>query len=113
MLRSLIRVNRRQLHVNTSSVAHGVHDQPGLVAKRIIDCVGTRLRQLDPQRWNSVPITFNTHFRDEAGYTDIHTSIHVHDALEKEFGIDVNDKKILIADVETAFFVVIKGHDSI
>jgi hypothetical protein len=33
--------------------------------------------------------------------------------LEKEFGIDVNDKKLLISDIETAFYVVINGHDSI
>ena len=40
----IINVASNKLHTNTSSVAHGVHDKPGLVAKRIIDCVGRRMR---------------------------------------------------------------------
>ena len=34
--------------------------KPGLTAKRIINVVGKRLREIDPLRWNSVPITFKT-----------------------------------------------------
>ena len=109
----LLKQNRFYQHSNTSSFAHGIHGDPGLVAKRIIDCVGTRLRDIDPQRWEGVPITFKTHFRDEGGYTDIHTCIHIHDALEREFGFDIKDKKILVSDIETAFYVVINGHDTV
>jgi hypothetical protein len=32
--------------------------KPGITAKRIIDVVGKRLREIDPIRWDSVPITF-------------------------------------------------------
>jgi hypothetical protein len=60
-----------------------------------------------------VPISFNTHWRDEGGYADIETSVHVHEALEKEFGIDVKDRNILITDVETAYYVVTQHHDSL
>ena len=60
-----------------------------------------------------VPFSFNTHWRDEAGYIDIATCIHVHEALEKEFGIDVKDKHILVSDVETAYYVVSQSHDSV
>jgi hypothetical protein len=41
--------------------------QPGLVAKRLIDVVGKRLREIDPQRWDGQPVTFKTHWRDEGG----------------------------------------------
>jgi hypothetical protein len=34
-----------------------------------------------------VPFSFNTHWRDEGGYLDVDTSIQVHEALEREFGI--------------------------
>jgi hypothetical protein len=60
-----------------------------------------------------VPISFNTHWRDEGGFVDIETSIHVHEAIEKEFGIDVKDRNILIADVEMAYYVVTQHHDSL
>ena len=45
----------------------GFAEQPGLVAKRLIDVVGTRLREIDPARWEAVPITFKTHWKDEDG----------------------------------------------
>jgi len=82
-----------------------------MTAKRIIKCVGERLRKFDAGRWESVPITFKTHFRDEDGYADIATSVHVHEALEIEFGIEVKDKLVLITDIETAFYIVTSHHD--
>ena len=66
--------------------------QPGITAKRVIKCVGERLRTFDPQRWDSVPVTFKTSFRDGQGYADIATCMHIHDALEKEFGCDIKDR---------------------
>ena len=44
---------------------HHLQQEPHIVAKRIIRCVGDRLRHYDPQRWEGVPITFKTHFMDE------------------------------------------------
>ena len=75
--------------------------------------MGERLRKVDPARWESVPITFKTHFRDENGFADIATSIHVHEALEKEFNIEIRDKQILVTDIETAFYVINKTHESL
>ncbi len=89
-----------------------VHENPGLTAKRIIDCVGTRLRELDPLRWDTVPITFKTTFRDASGYIDLRTIINVHDALEREFMIEIKDKHLLVTDIETAYYVVTQHHDS-
>lgn len=60
-----------------------------------------------------MPISFNTHWNDEGGYIDVDTAIQVHEALEKEFGIDIKDRNILITDVETAYFVVTQHHDAI
>ena len=37
----------------------------------------------------------------------------LHDAIEKEFGIDIRDRGILITDIETAFYIVMMHHDSI
>ena len=90
-----------------------VSANPGVTARRIIDCVGKRLREIDPLRWENVPITFMTHFRDEAGFSDIRTCIQIHDALEKEFTIEINDRATLISDIETAFYVVNQHHESI
>lgn len=71
------------------------------------------MRKEDPQRWETVPITFKTNFRDENGYADIRTSIYIHDALEKEFLIDIKDRNFLVTDVEGAYFVVTQHHDAI
>ncbi|KAM3144198.1 hypothetical protein pb186bvf_003660 [Paramecium bursaria] len=90
-----------------------VGKNPAITAKRIIKVVGERLRQLDPQRWETTPITFKTTWRDERGFIDVATCIHIHDALEKEFGIDIKDRAFIVADIETAFYIVTLHHDSI
>ena len=46
-----------------------------------------------------VPVSFNTHWRDEGGYIDIETCVQVHEALEREFGIDIRDRHVLVSDV--------------
>jgi acyl carrier protein len=43
---------------------------------------------------------------------DVATCIHVHDALEKEFGIEVKDRAFLVSSIETAFYIVNIHHDS-
>ena len=40
-------------------------------------------------------------------------SIHIHEALEKEFNIDVKDKVTLVTDVEIAYYVVMKSHGAL
>ena len=54
-----------------------------------------------------------THWRDEGGYIDVETSIQVHEAIEREFGIDVKDRHVLISDIEQAFHIVMQHHDSV
>lgn len=73
------------------------------------------MRQYDPQRWDSVPITYQTVFN---GYTtldfmDIKLSIHVHDALEREFNIDIDDKKILLGTIEDCVKFVLEEHSAL
>ena len=75
--------------------------------------MGTRLREIDPKRWEGVPITFKTSFLKHDGRVDFRTSINVHDALEKEFGIEVKDKAVLITSVELAFGIVNHHHDAL
>ena len=55
--------------------------KPGVVAKRLVKCIGERLRAVDPDRWEGVPITFNTHWYNEGGYADVAACIEVHDAI--------------------------------
>lgn len=89
--------------------------QPHIVAKRVISCVGNRLREYDPHRWNGVPITYKTVFNGvEANtVTDIACSIHIHDALEREFNIDIDDKKVLLRTVEDCVKHIMEDHKSI
>lgn len=60
-----------------------------------------------------MPISFNTHWRDEGGNVDIDTCIYVHEALEHEFGIDIRDRHVLIADIEMAFHIVTQHHEAL
>jgi len=54
-----------------------------------------------------------THWRDEGGYIDVETSVQVHEAIEREFGIDIKDRHVLISDVEQAFHIVMQHHDAV
>lgn len=67
---------------------------------------------MDPLRWNSVPITFQTKFENENGQYDIRTIINVHDALEKEFHIDIMDKNFLCTSIEGCFDIVNRHHEA-
>ena len=40
------------------------------------------------------------------------TVIHVHEALEKEFHIDIIDKHFLCTSIENCFYIVNQHHDS-
>ena len=80
---------------------HHVHlnQEPHVLARRIISVVGDRLRHIDPNRWDGVPITFKTHWNNENDDMDIKTCVLVHDAIEREFNIDIDDRKYLLQSV--------------
>jgi acyl carrier protein len=111
LMRSIRRVVSRRYHFPEKRLGN-VGENPGLTAKRIINCVGNRLRELDPDRWNTVPITFNTDFRDASGNVDIRTVVNIHDALEMEFGIEIKDRLTIVSDIPQAFAVVTAHEDS-
>ena len=69
------------------------------MAKRIIKVCGDRLRHIDPQRWDGVPITFKTHWNNENDKQDIKTCVLIHDAIESEFAIEIDDRKHLLQSV--------------
>lgn len=59
--------------------------------------------RIDPQRWEGVPLTFKTNWMTVDGSPDLVTCIHVHDAIEREFNIDIDDRKILLVAVNQVF----------
>lgn len=92
---------------------HGAGD-PHIVAKRIIKCVGNRLREYDPLRWESVPITYQTVYNDSTSSSnDIALVINIHDAIEKEFNIDIDDRKILLGSIEECVKFIMESHAAI
>ena len=118
MLRSLTNLFSKNLSGKTVRRIHfeplgmpSPHATPGLTAKRLIQCVGERLRAVDPERWDSVPITWETKWTDAQGFTDLRTTIMVHDAIEREFGIEINDKRCLVTDFKTAWYVLGNSED--
>ena len=71
------------------------------------------MRESDPLRWEGVPITFKTNWLTEAGRMDMRTCILVIDAMEREFCIDVDERKILLHSVEECFDFVMASHHAI
>ena len=69
------------------------------MVKRIIQCCGDRLRHYDPHRWEGVPITFKTNWNSENDNIDIKTCVLIHDAIEREFNVDIDDRKILLQGI--------------
>ena len=94
---------------------HHIHlmQEPHVLAKRIIKVTGDRLRHTDPQRWDGVPITFKTHWNDEGDQFDIKTCVLIHDALENEFNIEIDDKKILLQSVQDCFQFIMSVHAAV
>jgi hypothetical protein len=91
---------------------HHVHlnQEPHVLAKRIIRMCGDRLRESDPHRWEGVPITFKTHWNNENDEFDVKTCILIHDAVEREFSIDIDDKKQLLVSVQDVFHFIMSMH---
>jgi hypothetical protein len=48
-----------------------------MVGKRLIDSVGRRLREIDPDRWEDVPVTFKTNWRDEGGIVALNQALAI------------------------------------
>ncbi len=78
----------------------------------MINAVGKRLREADPLRWEGVPITFKTTWFHN-GDIDIRTAVYVHDAIEREFNIDVDDKRILLHTIQQCFDFVMSNHHAL
>jgi hypothetical protein len=88
---------------------HPTHITPEnteLFVKRVIKCVRERLLTYDPERWTGVEISYNTHWLRPNGKLDIATCIQVHEALEREFKVEILDQRFLVVDVESACALV-------
>ncbi len=94
---------------------HHVHlqQEPHVLAKRIIRCCGDRLRESDPHRWEGVPITFKTHWNNENDEFDVKTCVLIHDAVEREFSICIDDKKQLLQSVQDVFHFIMSMHAAV
>jgi hypothetical protein len=61
-----------------------------------------------------VPITFETSWvNEDDANRDVRTSILIHDALEKEFNFDIDDKKILLKNIKDSVNFVLEAHAAI
>jgi len=91
------------------SSTHPFHVTPEnteLFVRRVVKCVRERLLEYDPERWRGVEITYNSHWLRPNGKVDIATCIQVHEALEKEFKVEIMDQRTIITDVATACSIV-------
>lgn len=90
----------------------GVHtfeinsDNAEIFTRRVIRCIRERLLKYDPQRWRGVEISYQTNWLRPNGKVDIATCIQIHEALEKEFKIEIWDTRVLVTDVSTACSIV-------
>ena len=92
---------------------HHLQQEPHVIARRVIKWVGQRLREIDMHRWDGVPITFKTHWKTETDGIDLRTTILVHDALEREFCIDIDDRKLLLNSIEEWFAFIMSEHNAL
>ena len=60
-----------------------------------------------------MPITFKTNWNSENDMIDIKTCILVHDAVEREFNIDIDDRKVLLQSVQDVFHFLMTMHAAI
>ena len=45
--------------------------------------------------------------------TDVALSIHVHDALEREFNVDIEDRRILLKSIEECVKFILEDHKAV
>lgn len=80
--------------------------------RRVIKCVRERLVKYDPQRWQDVEFSYESHWLRPNEQVDVATCIQVHEALEKEFKVEIMDARVLITDIPTACAIV-SGYESL
>ena len=68
---------------------------------------------MDQFRWDGVPITFKTNWKTENDEICVRTCIYVHDALEREFTIDIDDRKVLLTTIEESFAFIVDEHNAL
>ena len=68
---------------------------------------------MDHNRWEGVPVTFRTHWNNENGAIDIKSCVLVHDVIEREFNIEIDDRKILLQSVQDVFHFVMSLHTAV
>ncbi len=68
---------------------------------------------MDPNRWEGVPITYKTSWNSEADMIDVKSCVLIHDALEREFNIDIDDRRNLLNSVEACFQFLMGVHAAI
>ncbi len=44
---------------------------------------------------------------------DVRTCVYIHEAIEREFNVDIDDRKILLGNVKDIVNFVIENHQSI
>ena len=57
-----------------------------------------------------MPITFKTNWNSENDNIDLKTCIMIHDAIEREFSIDIDDRRILLQSVQDVFHFMMGVH---
>jgi hypothetical protein len=95
---------------------HSLHLTPEnaeVIARRVVKCIRERLLAYDPQRWQGVEISYNSHWNMADGSVDVGTCIQVHEALEREFKIEIKDQRALINDVAFACAIVTSEHGAL
>lgn len=80
--------------------------------RRVVKCIRERLVSYDPLRWKDVEFSYESHWLRSNGDVDVATCIQVHEALEKEFKIEIFDTRALIYDVSSACAIV-SGHQGL
>ena len=105
--------NHHHLNQEVSFILLLITFKPHVLAKRVIRCVGDRLRHMDPNRWDGVPITYKTNWNSENDEICVKTCVLIHDAIEREFNIDIDDRKHLLVSVEDCFQFIMSVHAAI
>mmetsp|Transcript_9461 Transcript_9461/g.18239 ORF Transcript_9461/g.18239 Transcript_9461/m.18239 type:complete len:124 (+) Transcript_9461:129-500(+) len=105
--------NPAAFRFTTTHALHATPENAELIARRVIKCIRERLLKYDPERWQGVEISYNTHWNQADGCVDIPTCIQVHEALEREFKIEIKDNRALINDISFACAIVTGEHDAI
>jgi hypothetical protein len=101
------------------SLASCSRKKSDLSLRRQTQTVSSTARQIliefsiDHQRWDGIPVTYKTNWYDAGGINDIRTCVLIHDAIEREFNIDIDDRKILLQSIEDCFNFIMANHNAL